>query len=95
MSEALEFQPKFADRCYCANPTITFPFWRGRLVDGKTICEQMCAPTFAQMISNLETPGKDGLEYFIPDVDPRCYFLSDDPVVMQEQLKGRRRIIDP
>jgi hypothetical protein len=77
-----------------ANPTITIPFWRERLMNEELIVEQMCAPTFAQLLENLRTPGKDGLEYFIPDVEPRCYFLSDDPVIMEKQLKGRRRIID-
>jgi hypothetical protein len=78
-----------------ANPTITFPFWRGRFVDEKMIMEQYADPTFAQMLINLGTPGKDGLEFFIPDINPRCFFLSDDPVIMQQQLKGRRIIIDP
>jgi hypothetical protein len=78
-----------------ANPTITVPFLIERLVNGKRRVEQMCAPTFAQLEENLKIPGKDGLYYFIPDIDPDCYFLSDDPKTMQEQLKGRRCIIDP
>jgi hypothetical protein len=79
-----------------ANPTVTFPFWRERSGDGgEIVCEQICAPTFAQLLKNLEIPGKDGLNYFIPDVDPDYYFFSDDPVLKSKQVNKYGCILDP
>jgi hypothetical protein len=78
-----------------ANPDVACSFWTGRMIDEEYTHELAGMATFAQMLKNLKTPGKDGLHYLIPDIDPDCHFFSDDPILRREQVDKYRCMIDP
>jgi hypothetical protein len=78
-----------------ANPNTACSFWTGRLVDEEYTHELAGMATFAQMMENAETPGEGGLHYLVPDIDPDCYFFSDDPVLLRKQASKYGCRIDP
>jgi hypothetical protein len=78
-----------------ANPNVTCSFWTGRLIDEEYTHELVGMATFAQMLENLEIPGRDGLNCLISDIDPDCYFFSDDPEFRKAQVNKYGFRIDP
>jgi hypothetical protein len=65
------------------------------MVDGKAEYSTTYTITFAQMIKNLKTPDGDGIRYLVPEFPYYGAFFSNNPELMEKQLRGRRCLIDP